>query len=232
MGGVSFVFSFSSVLATAAAADGTKVFKVKRWREKNQVIKDILEQYKSLNAELNVLPFCTQFIPMDIIQLPRYQSIIYHPFAAAATSRPLLHQLVPFPSLSASVFAIMFWCISKNYRSFFSPGLWWKETRKLGISCWFLCSLVAKNGTGVFLQGLLCFVVAWPCFGRTTVWTRARFCCRRSAKSRRTTRSIRCTIASFFPKELLQWYFFFWNGKQNSSQQSFFLCNTLSLYFP
>ena len=79
MGGVSFIFPFSSVLAAAAAADGTKVFKVKRWREKNQVIKDILEQYKSLNAELNVLPFCTQFIPMDIIQLPKYQSIIYHP---------------------------------------------------------------------------------------------------------------------------------------------------------
>ncbi|OQV18967.1 Cytosolic 10-formyltetrahydrofolate dehydrogenase [Hypsibius exemplaris] len=66
-------------LAAAATADGTKVFKVKRWREKNQVIKELYEQYQALDAELNVLPFCTQFIPMDIIKLPKYQSIIYHP---------------------------------------------------------------------------------------------------------------------------------------------------------
>ncbi|XP_055353393.1 mitochondrial 10-formyltetrahydrofolate dehydrogenase-like [Paramacrobiotus metropolitanus] len=66
-------------LALAAAQDGTKVFKQKRWREKNQVLKEVFDNYKSLGAELNVLPFCSQFIPMDIIQYPKYQSIIYHP---------------------------------------------------------------------------------------------------------------------------------------------------------
>ncbi|GAU93721.1 hypothetical protein RvY_05615 [Ramazzottius varieornatus] len=66
-------------LASAALQDGTKVFKLKKWRDRNQVLKEVYDQYKELGAELNVLPFCTQFIPMDIIRLPKYQSIIYHP---------------------------------------------------------------------------------------------------------------------------------------------------------
>lgn len=65
--------------AIAATEDGIRLFKLKRWREKNQVVKEVLEQYKALGAELNVLPFCTQFIPMEIILSPKYQSIIYHP---------------------------------------------------------------------------------------------------------------------------------------------------------
>ena len=34
---------------------------------------------RSVGAELNVLPYCSQFIPMDVILHPKYQSIIYHP---------------------------------------------------------------------------------------------------------------------------------------------------------
>ena len=44
----------------AAEADGVKVFKVARWRLKGQVIPEVLEQYKSVGATLNVLPFCTR----------------------------------------------------------------------------------------------------------------------------------------------------------------------------
>uniref|UniRef100_A0A8W8LT21 Formyl transferase N-terminal domain-containing protein n=1 Tax=Magallana gigas TaxID=29159 RepID=A0A8W8LT21_MAGGI len=46
---------------------------------KKVAIPEVLEEYKSVGAELNVLPFCSQFIPMDVINFPKYQSIIYHP---------------------------------------------------------------------------------------------------------------------------------------------------------
>lgn len=39
----------------------------------------VLEKYNSIQADLNVLPFCSQFIPMDVIDHPKHGSIIYHP---------------------------------------------------------------------------------------------------------------------------------------------------------
>ena len=39
----------------------------------------ILREYQSVGADLNVMPFCTQFIPMDVIDSPTNGSIIYHP---------------------------------------------------------------------------------------------------------------------------------------------------------
>jgi formyltetrahydrofolate dehydrogenase len=39
----------------------------------------VLEKYKSIEADLNVLPFCSQFIPMEVINHPKHGSIIYHP---------------------------------------------------------------------------------------------------------------------------------------------------------
>ena len=39
----------------------------------------VLEKYKAVNADLNVMPFCSQFIPMDVINNPKHGSIIYHP---------------------------------------------------------------------------------------------------------------------------------------------------------
>ena len=39
----------------------------------------VLEKYKGFEADLNVLPFCSQFIPMDVIDHPKHGSIIYHP---------------------------------------------------------------------------------------------------------------------------------------------------------
>ncbi|CAB3220540.1 unnamed protein product [Arctia plantaginis] len=66
-------------LATIAAQNGKPVYKYKTWRVKGQVIPEVLEQYKSVNADINVLPFCTQFIPMEVITCPKYESICYHP---------------------------------------------------------------------------------------------------------------------------------------------------------
>uniref|UniRef100_A0A8D0DQ36 10-formyltetrahydrofolate dehydrogenase n=1 Tax=Salvator merianae TaxID=96440 RepID=A0A8D0DQ36_SALMN len=66
-------------LASAAEKDGTPVFKFPRWRVKGKPVKEVIEAYQSVGAELNVLPFCTQFIPMDVIDYPTHGSIIYHP---------------------------------------------------------------------------------------------------------------------------------------------------------
>ncbi|XP_041459502.1 mitochondrial 10-formyltetrahydrofolate dehydrogenase-like isoform X1 [Lytechinus variegatus] len=66
-------------LASTAEGDGTKVFKFPRWRTKGQPIEDVVNAYKECGAELNVLPFCSQFIPMNVIDNPKHGSIIYHP---------------------------------------------------------------------------------------------------------------------------------------------------------
>ncbi|XP_078098735.1 mitochondrial 10-formyltetrahydrofolate dehydrogenase [Sander vitreus] len=66
-------------LAVAAEKDGTPVFKFPRWRVKGKPIPEVVDAYKAVGAELNVLPFCSQFIPMNIIDNPRHGSIIYHP---------------------------------------------------------------------------------------------------------------------------------------------------------
>jgi folate-dependent phosphoribosylglycinamide formyltransferase PurN len=70
---------FHFLLATTASQDGVPVFKFKAWRQKGQIIPEVLEQYKSVGANLNVLPFCSQFIPMEVIDFPQHKSIVYHP---------------------------------------------------------------------------------------------------------------------------------------------------------
>uniref|UniRef100_A0A3Q0QS14 10-formyltetrahydrofolate dehydrogenase n=1 Tax=Amphilophus citrinellus TaxID=61819 RepID=A0A3Q0QS14_AMPCI len=66
-------------LASEAEKDGVPVFKFLRWRVKGQAIQEVVDQYKATGAELNVLPFCSQFIPMEVIDHPKHGSIIYHP---------------------------------------------------------------------------------------------------------------------------------------------------------
>ncbi|KAJ8249986.1 hypothetical protein COCON_G00232020 [Conger conger] len=66
-------------LAVVAEKDGTPVFKFPRWRLKGKPIPEVVEAYKAVGAELNVMPFCSQFIPMNVIDHPTHGSIIYHP---------------------------------------------------------------------------------------------------------------------------------------------------------
>ncbi|TRY66700.1 hypothetical protein DNTS_011628, partial [Danionella cerebrum] len=47
-------------LAIEAEKDGVPVFKFPRWRLKGQAIPEVVDQYKAVAAELNVLPFCSQ----------------------------------------------------------------------------------------------------------------------------------------------------------------------------
>lgn len=67
-------------LAVEAEKDGAKVFKFPRWRQKDTpLIADVFDQYKACGAQLNVLAFCSQFIPMPVIEYPVHKSIVYHP---------------------------------------------------------------------------------------------------------------------------------------------------------
>ncbi|XP_006895226.1 PREDICTED: cytosolic 10-formyltetrahydrofolate dehydrogenase [Elephantulus edwardii] len=66
-------------LGVEAEKDGVPVFKFPRWRARGQALPEVVAQYQAVGAELNVLPFCSQFIPMEVINAPRHGSIIYHP---------------------------------------------------------------------------------------------------------------------------------------------------------
>ncbi|KAL1454921.1 hypothetical protein WDU94_009050, partial [Cyamophila willieti] len=67
------------IVASTAAIDNVPVYKIKSWRKGNEVLPEIFELYKKVDAELNVLPFCSQYIPMDIINYPKHKTICYHP---------------------------------------------------------------------------------------------------------------------------------------------------------
>uniref|UniRef100_A0A182PB07 formyltetrahydrofolate dehydrogenase n=1 Tax=Anopheles epiroticus TaxID=199890 RepID=A0A182PB07_9DIPT len=67
------------ILATTARHHRIPVFKFPAWRRKGVPIPEVLEQYRSVGANLNVLPFCSQFIPMEVIDGAGYGSICYHP---------------------------------------------------------------------------------------------------------------------------------------------------------
>ncbi|KAI6208429.1 10-formyltetrahydrofolate dehydrogenase [Aphelenchoides besseyi] len=92
----------ADLLALEAEKNGTPVIKCKTWREKDEnakwrVISSLFEQYKSYKPDLNVLPFCTQFIPPEIQNFPKHRTIIYHPSilpahrGASAISWTLIH---------------------------------------------------------------------------------------------------------------------------------------------
>lgn len=66
-------------LAMTARADNIPVFKIKSWRSKGVILSEIWNLYRSIEVDLNVLPFCSQFIPMEVINHPRHKTICYHP---------------------------------------------------------------------------------------------------------------------------------------------------------
>lgn len=71
--------NYNYFTAATAKIDNTPVFKIKAWRSKGVPLPEILDLYKSIDVDLNVLPFCTQFIPMEVIDHPKHKSICYHP---------------------------------------------------------------------------------------------------------------------------------------------------------
>jgi len=66
-------------VAAAASSDGVPVFKFPGWRRKGVVKPEVLQQYQSVGAELNVMPYCSQFIPLEVVNYPKHSSICFHP---------------------------------------------------------------------------------------------------------------------------------------------------------
>ncbi|XP_053212439.1 cytosolic 10-formyltetrahydrofolate dehydrogenase-like [Panonychus citri] len=66
-------------LALKASQENVAVFKFKRWRLKGAILPSVFNSYKSVGADVNVLPYCTQFIPLEVINHPPKGSICYHP---------------------------------------------------------------------------------------------------------------------------------------------------------
>ena len=68
------------ILATGAEKGRCKKFlNFHAGERKGKPIEEVVDAYKACGAELNVLPFCSQFIPMNVIDFPKHGSIIYHP---------------------------------------------------------------------------------------------------------------------------------------------------------
>lgn len=73
------------IVALEAQKNSTPVLKTTRWRRKNaetkkwEVLPEIFIEYCSYGAELNILAFCTQFVPQEVINFPLHKTIIYHP---------------------------------------------------------------------------------------------------------------------------------------------------------
>ncbi|XP_055376392.1 mitochondrial 10-formyltetrahydrofolate dehydrogenase-like [Condylostylus longicornis] len=66
-------------LATIAKLHNIPVFKFAVWRRKGVTIPEVLKEYQSVGATLNILPYCSQFLPMEVIDGPELGSIAYHP---------------------------------------------------------------------------------------------------------------------------------------------------------
>eukprot|EP00164_Ancoracysta_twista_P018811 GFYU01032743.1.p1 GENE.GFYU01032743.1~~GFYU01032743.1.p1 ORF type:complete len:346 (+),score=93.27 GFYU01032743.1:53-1090(+) len=66
-------------LALAAEEYGIPLVQPKRWQRKGVVDQDVFDQYAAVNADLNVMAFVSQLIPMSVINHPPMKTIQYHP---------------------------------------------------------------------------------------------------------------------------------------------------------
>lgn len=66
-------------LAEEAQDRGWPLFRYKGYRRKGQAIKERVDEYLALGAELNVLPFTTVILPPEIIDAPKHRSVCFHP---------------------------------------------------------------------------------------------------------------------------------------------------------
>ncbi|MEO2089942.1 MAG: formyltransferase family protein, partial [Gemmataceae bacterium] len=66
-------------LAQEAEAQGWPLFRYKGYRRKGAAIKERVEEYLALGADLNVLPFTTVLLPPEIVDAPKHRSVCFHP---------------------------------------------------------------------------------------------------------------------------------------------------------
>jgi len=66
-------------LATEAEARGLPLFRHRRFRRAGKALPELVEEYRKLDADLNVLPFTTVILPPEIVEAPRHGSLCFHP---------------------------------------------------------------------------------------------------------------------------------------------------------
>ncbi len=66
-------------LAVLAQERDFPLFRYKRFRKQGQAIDDIVREYETLAADLNVLPFTTAILPSEITDSPPHGSLCFHP---------------------------------------------------------------------------------------------------------------------------------------------------------
>ncbi|MFT5444736.1 MAG: methionyl-tRNA formyltransferase [Myxococcota bacterium] len=66
-------------LAQLAEENGWPLFRYKRFRSKGAAIPEIVDEYRELGVDLNVLPFTTAILPNEITDAPEHGSLCFHP---------------------------------------------------------------------------------------------------------------------------------------------------------
>ena len=66
-------------LTALAAERGWKLLHYERFRRKGRAIPELVDEYRSLDAELNVMPFTTVILPPEIVDHPKHGSLCFHP---------------------------------------------------------------------------------------------------------------------------------------------------------
>ena len=66
-------------LADEAATRGLPLFRYKAFRRRGEAIRERVDEYLALGAELNVLPYTTVILPPEIVEAPPLGSLCFHP---------------------------------------------------------------------------------------------------------------------------------------------------------
>jgi methionyl-tRNA formyltransferase len=66
-------------LAALAEERGLRLLRHRRFRRKGEAIPELVEEYRSLGADLNILPFTTVILPPEIVDFPPQGSVCFHP---------------------------------------------------------------------------------------------------------------------------------------------------------
>ncbi len=66
-------------LAEEAARRGLRLFRHARYRRRGEAIPELVAEQLALGAELNVMPFTTVILPVEIVDAPRHGSLCFHP---------------------------------------------------------------------------------------------------------------------------------------------------------
>jgi methionyl-tRNA formyltransferase len=66
-------------LAEEAERRGLPLFRHARYRRRGEAIPELVAEVRALGADLNVLPYTTVILPVEIVEAPRLGSLCFHP---------------------------------------------------------------------------------------------------------------------------------------------------------